>query len=76
MDRATQLRERDIRNGVPDTNPVDFLRRYLASNFADTMSQPSQMQKQSLMGTQEPQDSLKYMQKPRQGTTYDNPGGF
>jgi len=76
MDRAKQLRERDVRKDAPETNPVDFMHRYLLSNFPDTVAQPSRQQKENMVPTQEKQDSLKYMKKPRQGTTYDNPGGF
>ena len=77
MDRAKQLRERDVRKEAPESNPADFLRRYLVSNFVETGAHPSKMQKESMMApTQEKENSLKYMKKPRQGTTYDNPGGF
>ena len=77
MDRAKQLRERDVRRGAPEVNPGDFLRRYLLSNFVETGSHPSKQQKEALTPpTQDKENSLKYMKKPRQGTTYDNPGGF
>ena len=77
MDRAEQLRERDVRKEAPENNPVEFLRRYLISNFAETGSHPSKMQKETMLAApQQKEDSLKYMKKPRQGTTYDNPGGF
>ena len=76
MDRAKQLRERDVRQFAPQTNSADFLSRYLASNFPETASIPSQDQKGLLMQARSKEDGLKYMQKPRQGTTYDNPGGF
>lgn len=76
MNRGEQLRERDVRRFAPQTNPVDFMRRYLVSNFPDTQAHPSKEQKEGLMQPQAKEDSLKLMQKPRQGTTYDNPGGF
>lgn len=77
MDRAEQLRERDIRNGAPEVNPSEFLRRYLASNFMETGAHPSKYQRENNQTqSQEAENALKYMQKPRQGTTYDNPGGF
>ena len=76
MDRAKQLRERDVRQFAPETNSVDFLHRYLISNFPETAAMPSQGQKEALMQARTKEDGLKYMKKPRQGTTYDNPGGF
>lgn len=76
MDRAKALRERDVRQFAPQTNSVDFLGRYLASNFPETAAIPSQDQRDLLMQARTKEDGLKYMQKPRQGTAYDNPGGF
>ena len=77
MNLGEQLRERDVRKNAPGLNTVDFLRRYLASNFMDTIAHPSSAQKQNLVPpSQDAGNSLKHMQKPRQGTTYDNPGGF
>lgn len=76
MKRIDQLQERDVKQEAPETNTDDFLRRYLASNFPETVSHPSSQQKSMAVESQNPQDSLKYMQKPRQGIKYDNPGGF
>lgn len=76
MDRTQQLQERDVRRLAPEANPVEFMRRYIFSNFPETVSLPSQEQKENLVPQQNKEDSLKLMKKPRQGTTYDNPGGF
>ncbi len=77
MNRATALRERDVRRDSPSVTPGEFLRRYLASNFIETGAHPSSIQKEGMNPlTQEEGNSIKYMKKPRQGTTYDNPGGF
>lgn len=76
MDRSQQLQERDVRRLAPDNNPVEFMRRYIFSNFPETASLPSREQKEGLVFQQNREDSLKLMKKPRQGTTYDNPGGF
>tara|TARA_B100000902_G_scaffold399591_1_gene471227 strand:- start:1267 stop:1500 length:234 start_codon:yes stop_codon:yes gene_type:complete len=77
MNRATALRERDVRRDAPVVSPGEFLRRYLASNFIETGAHPSSRQKEGMnLLSQEEGNSLKYMKKPRQGTTYDNPGGF
>jgi len=77
MNRATALRERDVRRDAPVFSPGDFLRRYLASNFIETAAHASAKQKEEMNPlAQGESNSLKYMKKPRQGTTYDNPGGF
>jgi len=76
MDRTQQLQERDVRRLAPETNPVEFMRRYIFSNFPETVSLPSREQKENVVPQQNKEDSLKLMKKPRQGTTYDNPGGF
>ena len=40
-----QLEERDVKLEAPMQNPVEFMRRYLASNFPQTAAMPSADQK-------------------------------
>jgi hypothetical protein len=76
MDRASQLRERDVRRLSQDTHPGDFLRRYLLSNFPQTVAHASKSQKEGLIPMNQEDNTLKLMKKPLSGTKYDNPGGF
>ena len=76
MDRAKQLQERDVRRLSEVTHPGDFLRRYLVSNFPQTMAMPSKAQKEGIMPMNQEDNTLKLMKKPLSGTKYDNPGGF
>ncbi len=73
--REQQLQERDVRKLSAPTNPVEFLNRYVTSNFPQTASLPSEIK--SLVYSVNPEDNtLKLMKKPLGGTKYDNPGGF
>ena len=76
MDRASQLKERDVRRLSEVTHPGDFLRRYLLSNFPQTTAMPSKTQKEGIMPLNQEDNTLKLMKKPLSGTKYDNPGGF
>ncbi len=75
MNKKQQLAERNVKQLAPETNPVDFMHRYVTSNFPETVAHPSAAQKAMAVQTQKPQDSLKLMQKPLSGTSYDNPAG-
>ena len=68
-DKDARMREKDVRNGEPDLNPVDFLARYLKSNFSETSSHPSSRQKQMSEQEKKRVDLV----KPRSGTSFDNP---
>ena len=68
-DKMARMRERDVRNGEAETNPSDFLSRYLRSDFPETNAKPSPRQKQ--MGEEEKKKVD--LVKPRSGTSYDNP---
>jgi len=72
--REQQLRERDIRRDSPDQNPIEFMRRYLASNFPQTMAVPNKDQR--LMGPPMTPvgNDLNSGQKPLSGIKYDDPG--
>jgi len=74
--RQSQLRERDVRKLSPATNPVEFLRLYVSSNFPQTVALPSPDQKVGNMQQNLEDNTLKLMKKPLSGTKYDNPGGF
>ena len=52
MKRIDQLQERDVKQEAPETNTDDFLRRYLASNFPETVSHPSPQQKSMAVESQ------------------------
>ena len=71
-DKLARLREKDVRNGEPETNPTDLLARYLRSDFPETMAKPSPRQKQ--MGEQQKKEVD--LVKPRSGTSYDNPSAY
>ena len=68
-DKGARMREKDVRNGEAETNPSDFLARYLRSDFPETSARPSPRQKQ--MGEEE--KKRVDLVKPRSGTSYDNP---
>ena len=68
-DKGARMREKDVRNGEAETNPSDFLARYLRSDFPETSAKPSPRQKQ--MGEEE--KKRVDLVKPRSGTSYDNP---
>jgi len=72
--RERQLKERDVRRESPEQSPVDFMRRYLASNFPQTMAMPSRKQKQNPMPMNMVENTLNLKQKPLSGTKYDDPG--
>jgi len=73
--RERQLQERDVRKESPEQSPVDFMRRYLASNFPQTMAMPSMEQKQNPMPISNlVENTLNLKQKPLSGTKYDDPG--
>jgi hypothetical protein len=54
---------------------VDFMHRYLASNFPQTAAIPSKEQKESQLPMNNTEDILKSMKKPLSGTSFDNPAG-
>jgi hypothetical protein len=71
-----QLEERDVKLEAPMQNPVDFMRRYLASNFPQTAAMPSPDQKASQLPMMTDDKGLKLeMKKPLSGTSFDNPAG-
>lgn len=72
--REQQLNERDVRRGAPEQNPVDFMKRYLASNFPQTVAMPSKEQKYNQLPMNNTENTLKLNQKPLTGTKYDDPG--
>ncbi len=74
--REQQLQERDVRKLSASTNPVEFLNRYVTSNFPQTASLPSEDQKLGFNSVNPEDNTLKLMKKPLGGTKYDNPGGF
>jgi|TARA_R100001460_G_scaffold19953_1_gene41353 hypothetical protein len=73
--REQQLQENDVKKDAPETNPVDFMHRYLASNFPQTASMPSKEQKESQLPMNNSDNILKSMKKPLSGTSFDNPAG-
>ncbi len=72
--RERQLVERDVRREAPSQSPNEFMRRYLASNFPQTMSLPSQMQRENPVSMNNVENTLNLKQKPLSGTQYDKPG--
>ena len=71
-----QLQERDVKLEAPMQNPVDFMRRYLASNFPQTAAMPSVDQKAMQVPVMSNDKELKLeMKKPLSGTSFDNPAG-
>jgi hypothetical protein len=71
-----QLEERDVKLEAPMQNPVDFMRRYLASNFPQTAAMPSVDQKAMQVPVMSNDKGLKLeMKKPLNGTSFDNPAG-
>jgi len=74
MDRAQQLRERDVRRDAPEQDPVDFMNRYLASNFPQTAGIPSKEQKDLVLPMLNKQDPVNLDQKTKSGIKYDDPG--
>lgn len=71
-----QLEERDVKLEAPMQNPVDFMRRYLASNFPQTAAMPSVDQKAMQVPVMSNDKGLKLdMKKPLSGTSFDNPAG-
>tara|TARA_R100001224_G_C3947707_1_gene124581 strand:+ start:271 stop:504 length:234 start_codon:yes stop_codon:yes gene_type:complete len=70
-----QLRERDVRKYAPEQNPVDFMHRYLMSNFPQTSAMPSKEQKELATPMNNDENILKSMKKPLSGTSFDNPAG-
>ena len=68
-DKGARMREKDVRNGEAETNPADFLARYLRSDFPETSAKPSPRQKQMVEEEKKRVDLV----KPRSGTSYDNP---
>jgi len=74
MDRKQQLAERDVKKEAPDTNPNDFLSRYLKSNFPQTAAIASQEQKDVVLPVTPDGNELKFNKKPLSGTAYDKPG--
>jgi hypothetical protein len=71
-----QLQERDVKLEAPMQNPVDFMRRYLASNFPQTAAMPSVDQKAMQVPAASNDKGLKLeMKKPLSGTSFDNPAG-
>ena len=73
--RERQLQERDVKRDAPEQNPVDFMHRYLASNFPQTAAMPSKEQKESQLPMNNTENILKSMKKPLSGTSFDNPAG-
>ena len=73
--RELQLEEKDVRKYAPEQNPVDFMHRYLMSNFPQTSSMPSKEQKESMLPMNNDENILKSMKKPLSGTSFDNPAG-
>jgi len=47
--REQQLQERDVRKLSAPTNPVDFLNRYVTSNFPQTAFLPSEIKSLGLI---------------------------
>jgi hypothetical protein len=45
MDRAAQLRERDVLKESPPVDPRSFLAAYIKSNFPQTATRPSKDQR-------------------------------
>jgi len=74
--REQQLQERDVRRLSQPTNPIEFLSRYMLSNFPQTSAIPSKDQKLGFNLVNSEDNTLKLMKKPLSGTKYDNPGGF
>ena len=74
MNREEQLRERDVRREAPEQNPSEFMNRYLASNFPQTMGIPSKDQKDLRLPMTNKADPLNLKKKPLSGIQYDNPG--
>jgi len=72
--REKQLLERDVRKEAPEQNPMEFLQRYISSNFPQTMSLPSNEQKHNQVPVNNSENTLKLDHKPLSGTQYDNPG--
>ena len=73
--REHQLKERDVKRDAPEQNPVDFMHRYLASNFPQTAAIASRQQRDSEVAPMLPgENDLKSIKKPLSGTQYDKPG--
>ena len=71
-----QLEERDVKLEAPVQNPVEFMRRYLASNFPQTAAMPSVDQKTMQVPMMSHDKGLNLeMKKPLSGTSFDNPAG-
>ena len=75
MNVRQQLEERDVKREAPEQNPVDFMRRYSASNFPQTAAMPSAEQKLNQLPMNPAENTLNLKQKPLSGTSYDNPAG-
>ncbi|OUW91489.1 MAG: hypothetical protein CBD94_01865 [Gammaproteobacteria bacterium TMED234] len=73
--RNRELKERDVRRDAPEQNPVDFMHRYILSNFPQTSAIPSKEQKESMLPMNTQDNGLKLMKKPLSGTSFDNPAG-
>jgi hypothetical protein len=61
--REQQLQERDVRKLSAPTNPVEFLNRYVSSNFPQTVSLPSEDQTLGFNSVNPEDNTLKLMKK-------------
>lgn len=72
--RQDQLKETDVRDIAGDQiDPSFFLSQYVKSNFPQTISSPSQMQKEGLVPTDENRVKLTKQMSSSDGIGFDRP---